>query len=253
MVKVIQRPGPVHFPAIYDFYVWQTNRVYAVASATDFGCAVSPCATGPIIPAREMGEFLSERIEMKFLIWYNEIMKGQIRNSHIIYIALWVLISAIIFIPVCILLTGCSDEDEEDHGKVVKVEAHWWGDHYAGQVIKSGNVYVECNVTYEDGNTESVDDWTMKKPVTVPTEKSVSFYVYYGGMKDKVTVPKDKFYTSGKPPITDRKLTKEEENAMMADTLKEEYPGHGHQYYLDLLMNEGLTLEEAEEALSGSS
>ena len=200
-----------------------------------------------------MGEFLSERIEMKFLILYNEIMKGEIRNSHIIYIALWVLISAIIFIPVCILLTGCSDEDEEDHGKVVKVEAHWWGDHYAGQVIKSGNVYVECNVTYEDGNTESVDDWTMKKPVTVPTEKSVSFYVYYGGMKDKVTVPKDKFYTSGKPPITDRKLTKEEENAMMADTLKEEYPGHGHQYYLDLLMNEGLTLEEAEEALSGSS
>ena len=41
-------------------------------------------------------------------------------------------------------------------------EYSWWGDHYAGQVIKSGNVYVECNVTYEDGNTESVDDWTMK-------------------------------------------------------------------------------------------
>lgn len=37
------------------FYVWQTNPVYAVASATGFGRAGIPCATCPIIPARQMG------------------------------------------------------------------------------------------------------------------------------------------------------------------------------------------------------
>ncbi|MGI6736055.1 MAG: hypothetical protein ACOX41_01925 [Anaerovoracaceae bacterium] len=160
-----------------------------------------------------------------------------------------VLLAALILcVAFSALLTGCG---EEDHGKVTKLEAKWGGFHWAGYKIEDGDRYVFCTATYEDGTTEDVDDWTMKKPVKIPKKKGISFYVYYGGKRAKATVPPKAKENSGSSSES-RPLTREQKNAMLAETLKENYPGHEHDYYIDLLMNEGLTVEEAEEALSGS-
>lgn len=161
-----------------------------------------------------------------------------------------------------LMLSGCETEEAENdgHGKVTKLEAYWAGSHWDGRVIQEGDFYVSCTATYEDGTTEDVDDWTMKEPVTIPANESVSFYVYYGGKKAQVTVPLDKYSgSSGSSSGSSggssgsRSLTRAQRNAMLAQSLKEQYPGHEHDYYVDLLMNEGLTQEEAEEALSAAA
>lgn len=152
-----------------------------------------------------------------------------------------------IFIPIVIIVGFFWLTTPEDHGEVVDMKA-WWRMPaiYDGHIIESGDEYVLCQVTYEDGTKAYVHDWTIEKPVTIDKNKKVKFTVIYGDFECKTSVgpaPKEQQNT------TNIHLTRAEQNAALAEDIIVGYPGHDHQWYLDQLNNEGLSYSEAEAAL----
>ena len=160
-----------------------------------------------------------------------------------------------------LVMTGCNSSTSEkslfhqDHGKVTDLELSTplytsGSTLYDGDTIDSGDFHIKCEVIYEDGCREDTRDWTMEEPVTLDCTKENVITVSYGGIEKSITIgptegTKMYFSTGG----NDSKL---QNNTMLAETIIEQYPGHEREYYLDLLVGEGLSQNDAIDALNAA-
>ncbi len=169
-----------------------------------------------------------------------------------------------LFIALTLLLTGCIDTEavkkafHEDHGELIDIEVstplYTQGDaSYDGQTIDSGDFHIKCMLIYEDGCEEETDDWTMDAPVTLDCTKENVITIHYEGFEKTVTVgPTEKFNPASVQKVSNSSISELQKNTMLAETIIEQYPGHGTEYYLDLLIEEGLSQNEAIAALNAA-
>ncbi len=157
-------------------------------------------------------------------------------------------------------MTGCDlsnlnwDAFHTDHGEVVDLDLYTSIDkhdtYYDGKVLDSGSNYIWVHLIYEDGCTdkESTNDWTVKEPVTLDINKANVITVCYGDIEKDITIgPAEPFYMEFDNSVN---YSQDELDIMKLETIMENYPGHGSEYYLDLLMDSGMPRDRAYKALA---
>ncbi|MGI6118710.1 MAG: zinc-ribbon domain-containing protein [Bilifractor sp.] len=70
----------------------------------------------------------------------------------------------------------------------VSLQAAYSGGTEEGTTIDSGNGAMKVTVTYKDGSTEDVSDWTVASPVTLAADQKSTVEIHYGDLSTTVEV-----------------------------------------------------------------